>query len=103
MCERDVAAWSPLLSPAAEPTGRQTPTVSLNMPSRRLNGTASWLPSANVFLVKMSRRTSRNTESIPEEYQSWSTEMSVSWKCGEHRTPRNVIRNSWLRWSRTTT
>eukprot|EP00966_Prymnesium_polylepis_P199772 4629974-Prymnesium_polylepis.1 len=41
MCERDVAAWSPLVSPAAEPTGRQTPTVNLNMPSRRSNGTSS--------------------------------------------------------------
>eukprot|EP00966_Prymnesium_polylepis_P169053 3908825-Prymnesium_polylepis.1 len=52
MCERDVAACRPLLSPAAEPVGRQTPIVSLNMPSRRLKGTSRCRPLARTFLVK---------------------------------------------------
>eukprot|EP00966_Prymnesium_polylepis_P135601 3134583-Prymnesium_polylepis.1 len=37
----------------------------------------------------MRRRTSRKTESTPDEYHNWSTEMSVSWKWGEPRTPRS--------------
>eukprot|EP00966_Prymnesium_polylepis_P191060 4427649-Prymnesium_polylepis.4 len=73
------------------------------MPSRRLKGTSNWLPSDSVFLVNTKRRTLRNTESMPEVYQSWSTEISVSWKWGEHRTPRRVMLYSWLRWSSTTT
>ena len=80
MWEREVAAWSPLLSLAADPDSRQTPTSNLNMPSRRLKGTSSWLPSDRAFLVNTKRRTLRNTESMPEVYHSWSTEMSVSWK-----------------------
>ena len=64
------------------------------MPSRRLKGTSNLLPSAIRFLVNTSRRTSRNTESIPDENQSWSTEISVSWKCGEYRTPRRVTQYS---------
>eukprot|EP00966_Prymnesium_polylepis_P264666 6113976-Prymnesium_polylepis.2 len=68
MWKREVGAWSPLLSPAADPVSRQTPTSSLNMPLRRLNGTSNWLPSDSAFLVKTKRRTLRNTESMPEVY-----------------------------------
>ena len=78
MCYRLVAACRSLLSREAEPLDLHTPTLSLYMPSRRPKGTSRGNLSAIVFFVKTRRRTSLKTESTPDEYHSWSTEMSVS-------------------------
>ena len=99
------------LRPKALPTevasagfSSSTPTCHRYKPCSRAKGSDSASPVVvSTFCVQMRARTSRKTASMRAALHSWSTEMRVSSKVGEKRTPLSQILNSRLRESRATT